>query len=246
MRILGIIPARFASTRFPGKPLADIAGKSMIQRVYEQCRKSKFLDQVIVATDDPRIQEHVLTFNGQVCMTSPGHQSGTDRCAEVAEQHSMYDIYINIQGDEPFIDPNQIDSLCACFKDSKNQIATLVKQINQSQELSNPNSPKVVLGAQQQAIYFSRAAIPFFRGEPIENWLQKHTYYKHIGIYGYRKEVLANITKLAVSGLEKAEGLEQLRWIENGYRIQTALTNTESWAIDTPEDLQNLLKHKVN
>lgn len=240
MNILGIIPARFASTRFPGKPLVDIAGKSMIQRVYEQCEKSELLTNVIVATDDQRIQDHVVRFGGGVAITSSHHQSGTDRCAEIASKHLDYDVYINIQGDEPFIDPEQIDLVCKCFEQPSHQIATLVKKIGSAEELNNPNSPKVVINIRQQAIYFSRAVIPFLKGKKIEEWLDHHTYYKHIGIYGYRKQALFDITKLPISSLEKAESLEQLRWIENGYHIQTAITDKESQAIDTPEDIQKI------
>lgn len=239
--ILGIIPARFASSRFPGKPLVDIAGKSMIQRVYEQCQKSKFLSKVIVATDDKRIADHIIHFGGHVMLTSTQHQSGTDRCAEVANTNPDYDVYINIQGDEPFIDPNQIDLLCGCFEEPNcHQIATLIKKINSVEELMNPNTPKVVVNSSQQAIYFSRAAIPFFRGKNVNDWLDHHTYYKHIGIYGYRQQTLWDITQLPVSGLEKAESLEQLRWIENGYPIHTAVTDQENQAIDTPEDLEKI------
>ena len=240
MNILGIIPARFASTRFPGKPLVDIAGQSMIQRVYEQCEKSELLTHVMVATDDRRIQDHVVGFGGNVAITSSHHQSGTDRCAEIAHAHLDYDVYINIQGDEPFIDPEQIDLVCKCFEKPNHQIATLIKKINSVEELNNPNSPKVVINIHQRAIYFSRATIPFFKGEKVEEWLDQHTYYKHIGIYGYRKQTLFEITKLPISSLEKAESLEQLRWIENGYHIQTAITDKESQAIDTPEDLQKI------
>jgi 3-deoxy-manno-octulosonate cytidylyltransferase (CMP-KDO synthetase) len=241
MNILGIIPARFTSTRFPGKPLVDIAGKTMIQRVYEQCQKAKSLTKVLVATDNDQIHDHVLHFGGHVTMTAPEHQSGTDRCAEIASLHPDYDVYINIQGDEPFIDPEQIDTLCQCFNQTEPQIATLIKKINTTEELINPNSPKVIINTKQEAIYFSRTSIPFLRGEEIEKWLDKHTYYKHIGIYGYRKQTLLAITRLPISSLEYAEGLEQLRWIENGYTIQTTITSKESWAIDTPEDLQKVL-----
>lgn len=241
MKILGIIPARFASSRFPGKPLADIAGKSMIERVYGQCKKSVCLNKVIVATDDPRIFDHVKSFGGEVLMTVGDHASGTDRCDEVAKQFPEFEICVNIQGDEPLIDPLQIDLLSTCFKQEQVGIATLVKKITSSEELHNHNSPKVVLNRNMEAIYFSRAPIPFQRNVDQDSWLNHHTYFKHIGIYAYRSAVLSEITKLPVSDLEKAEALEQLRWIENGYKIQAAITAKESLAIDTPEDLTKLL-----
>ena len=241
MKTLGIIPARYASTRFPGKPLVDIAGKSMIQRVYEQAKKCAELNEVIVATDDDRIFDHVTGFGGKAVMTSPSHQSGTDRCAEVAAKHPEYDVIINIQGDEPYIDPEQISKLIGCFTDTNTQIATLVKKVLTEQELFNPNSPKVILNNNSEAIYFSRSPLPHIRGQEQADWLQHFTYFKHIGIYGYRADVLQQITKLPVSSLEKAESLEQLRWIENSYRIKTAETELETYAIDTPEDLEKLL-----
>ena len=240
MNILGIIPARYASTRFPGKPLVDIAGKSMIQRVYEQSKKCVHLSEVIVATDDERIYKHVHDFGGSAIITSPLHQSGSDRCAEVALQHPQYDVIINIQGDEPFIDPEQISKLVSCFNDAGTQIATLVKKIQTNQELFNVNSPKVVINKLSEAVYFSRSPLPHIRGQEPENWLNHFTYFKHIGIYGYRADVLQQITKLPVSSLEKAESLEQLRWIENGYLIKVAETELETYAVDTPEDLEKL------
>ncbi len=237
MNILGIIPARYASSRFPGKPLVDIAGKSMIQRVYEQASKCLDLTDVIVATDDDRIFDHVINFGGKAIMTADYHQSGTDRCAEVAAIHKDYDVIINIQGDEPYIEPEQISKLAACFEAPDAQIATLIKRIKTEQELHNPNSPKVVLNKLNEAVYFSRSALPHIRGEQPENWLEFFAYFKHIGIYGYRADVLQQITKLEVSSLEKAEALEQLRWIENGYKIKVAETEFETYAVDTPEDL---------
>jgi len=240
MKILGIIPARYASTRFPGKPLVDIAGKSMIQRVYEQAKKCAQLSEVIVATDDDRIFEHVQAFGGKAIMTSSAHQSGTDRCAEVAEKYTEYDVIINIQGDEPYIDPEQIGKLISCFNESATQIATLIKKISTEQELLNTNSPKVIINKNSEAIYFSRSPLPHIRGQEPQNWLQHFTYFKHIGIYGYRADILKQITKLPVSPLEKAESLEQLRWIENGYKIKVAETEIETIAIDTPEDLKKL------
>lgn len=241
-KIVGIIPARFASSRFPGKPLADIAGKSMIERVYTQARKAESLMEVIIATDDPSIEEKVKSFNGNVCLTSPEHPSGTDRCAEVVERLGITcDAVINIQGDEPFIDPRQIDLLSSCFEDSRTDLATLIKKIEDREVLLNPNSPKVIIDRDQFAIYFSRHPIPFVRNAPEELWLERHVFFQHIGIYGYRTHVLREITRLSPSGLEKAESLEQLRWLENGYKIKTAITPFETIAIDTPEDLHRLV-----
>ena len=231
MKILGVIPARYASTRFPGKPLVDIKGKTMIQRVYEQSMLAN-LNKVVVATDDERIAAEVSRFGGEFVMTASAHQSGTDRCAEVVQNLSGYDIVINIQGDEPFIDPKQINLICDCFKDENVQLATLIKEIHNEEELFNPNVPKVVIGDQQQALYFSRHPIPYLR-----NPAHVHQFYKHIGIYGYKTATLLEITKLKPSALELAESLEQLRWIENGYQIQTKLTDIETIAIDSPNDL---------
>ena len=240
MPFLGLIPARYASTRFPGKPLVDIAGKSMIQRVFEQAKKCRQLDEVVVATDDERILNHVLEFGGNAIMTSTEHQSGTDRCAEVSLQYPEFDVIINIQGDEPFIDPEQISKVISCFESPDTQLATLVKKIVSEQELFNPNSPKVIINKNSEAIYFSRLPLPYIRGQEQENWLNHFTFFKHIGIYGYRADILQQVTKLPVSSLEKAESLEQLRWIENGYKIKVAETDLETYAIDTPEDIVNL------
>lgn len=240
MKILGIIPARYASSRFPGKPLVDIGGKTMIRRVYEQAKKCNHLTEVIVATDDNRIYDHVIAFGGVAVMTSSDHQSGTDRCAEVAAAHPQYHVVINIQGDEPYIDPEQITKLATCFNFPEVQIATLVKRIKDEQELHSPNTPKVIVTKQSEAAYFSRSAIPHIRSEEPENWLEFYPYFKHIGIYGYRSDILQQITRLPISSLEKAEALEQLRWIENGYRIKVAETELETYAVDTPEDLLNL------
>ena len=246
-KIIGLIPARFSSTRFPGKPLADINGKTMIQRVYDQARSCKALSDVIVATDDERIQNAVLNFGGKVCMTSTLHPSGTDRCAEVVEKLKLIcDAVINIQGDEPFIDPKQISLLCSCFDDDRTELATLVKKITNDEILFNDNSPKVIIDENQFAIYFSRHAIPYFRGKEQKEWVDYHTYYQHIGIYGYRVDVLRKITQLPPSRLEKAESLEQLRWIEHGYKIKTATTPFETLAIDTPEDLRRVLQSLKN
>lgn len=241
MKILGIIPARYGSTRFPGKPLIDINGKSMIQRVYEQSKSCTSLNDVVIATDDQRIFNHVKSFGGNVEMTSDKHESGTDRCAEVVGKlNENYDVVINIQGDEPYIDPIQITQLCECFNDEKTDIATLIKKIESTEDLFNENKVKVVKSSADFAIYFSRNPIPFVKGEAKEKWLEKQTYYKHIGIYGYRFEVLQKVTKMPLSILEKAEGLEQLRWLENGLRIKVAETQLEAIAIDSPEDLKKI------
>ena len=240
MKILGIIPARYASTRFPGKPLIDIQGKSMIQRVYEQAKKAASLSDIIVATDDDRIFHAVRAFGGNVIMTSDVHQSGTDRCAEVAQKVAGFDAVINIQGDEPLIDPNQINLVAGCFNDISTNIATLVKQISTEDELHNFNTPKVLLNAHKEAIYFSRQAIPYLRNHPQEEWLQHHTFYKHIGIYGYKIATLSILSQLPLSSLEKAEALEQLRWIENGFKIKVAITQTETLAIDSPDDVDKV------
>ncbi len=240
-KFVGIIPARFASTRFPGKPLIDIDGKSMIERVFRQAAKSNLLTQVIVATDHEAIEEKVKSFGGEVCLTDPRHPSGTDRCAEVlAKMNLSCDAVINIQGDEPFIDPRQIDLLCTCFDDPRTDLATLIKQIISNDVLFNPNSPKVVVDREHFAIYFSRHPVPYVRGVSEEMWLTKHTFYQHVGIYGYRPQILKKITALPPSSLEKAESLEQLRWLENGLKIKTAKTTFETISIDTPEDLEKI------
>ena len=216
MKILGIIPARFASTRFPGKPLIDLAGKTMIQRVYEQAKMASSLTEVVVATDDQRIFDVVELFGGKAIFTSDKHQSGTDRCAEVAEKMSGFDAVINIQGDEPLINPIQIDLVASCFDNDQTQLATLVKIIKSEEELLNFNTPKVILNKNLEAIYFSRQVIPYLKNIDTKNYLQHHTFYKHVGIYGYKTETLLKIAKLPIGNLEKAEILEQLRWIENG------------------------------
>lgn len=240
MKILGIIPARYASTRFPGKPLVDIGGKTMIQRVYEQAKLAN-LDHVVVATDDDRIAKEVERFGGEYILTGSHHQSGTDRCAEVAQQLPGFEVVINIQGDEPFIDPAQISLVASCFEKENVQLATLIKEIHNEEELFNPNLPKVVVNTAGEAIYFSRNPIPYIRNAEKENWAKSHQFYKHIGIYGYRTTTLFEITQLSPSSLELAESLEQLRWIENGYQVQTKVTTLETIAIDTPEDLQKIV-----
>jgi 3-deoxy-manno-octulosonate cytidylyltransferase (CMP-KDO synthetase) len=242
-KYIGIIPARYASTRFPGKPLAIIRGKSMIQRVYEQA--SKVLEMVYVATDDERIYKAVKDFGGRIIMTSTTHSSGTDRCAEAItlvekELGEQFDVVLNIQGDEPFIEPQQISLLMECFEQPQTQIATLVKIASLADEVFNPNRPKVVLGSNQQALYFSRSPIPFIRGAEKEDWLRSAKFYLHIGLYAFRKDVLLEITRLPQSALEKAESLEQLRWLENGFHIAVRTTTYDSFGIDTPEDLAGL------
>lgn len=244
MKFIGIIPARYASTRFPGKPLADMNGKLMIQRVYEQV--SKALTDVWVATDDQRIMDAVTSFGGNVVMTSSEHKSGTDRCYEAYLKIAKpFDVIINIQGDEPFIAPEQIEAIKACFIDSTIQLATLVKPFRKEdgfEVLFNPNSPKVVLNKDNEAIYFSRSIVPYIRGEHHSKWLDNHIFYKHIGMYAYRPDVLKEITSLEQSSLEKAESLEQLRWIENGYKIKVGFTDFETIGIDTPEDMDKALE----
>lgn len=243
MKIVGIIPARYASTRFPGKPLTDIGGKSMIQRVYEQAKKAKSLTDVIVATDDTRIEDHVNSFGGNVIMTNKNHQSGTDRCFETIQKYAgKADIVINIQGDEPFIQPEQIDLLASCFSSDLVKLATLVKKVETNEELCNVNIPKVLLNSNSEAIYFCRQTIPYIRNKEKNQWINEHTFYKHIGIYGYNAKILSEITKLPPSTLEQMEGLEQLRWIENGYKIKVEITDIENIAIDVPEDLEKLTK----
>jgi 3-deoxy-manno-octulosonate cytidylyltransferase (CMP-KDO synthetase) len=240
VQILGIIPARYASTRFPAKALADIGGKSMIRRVYEQALKAEKLDKVIVATDDQRIVDHVMEFGGEVVMTSITHQSGTDRCFEaLAKTGQHFDYVINIQGDEPFINPDPINSLAAEL-DGQTQLATLVKVIDQEDLLFNVNVPKAVLNTRNEVMYFSRQTIPYLRNHEKTDWLQHHRFYKHIGIYAYRSDILESLTQLPVSSLEKAEALEQLRWLENGYAIRAVITQDDSHGVDTPEDLDKV------
>ncbi|NLC49436.1 MAG: 3-deoxy-manno-octulosonate cytidylyltransferase [Bacteroidales bacterium] len=243
MKFIAIIPARYASTRFPGKPLANMDGKPMIQRVYEQVKRS--LSDVYVATDDVRILEAVESFGGKAVMTSVDHRSGTDRCNEAYHKiGEQFDVVLNIQGDEPFIFPEQIDLLKACFSDDSVEIATLVKPFEVKggiAALQNPSTPKVVLSKKKEAIYFSRSIIPFLRDVEKDKWGKEHIFYKHIGIYGYRTDVLQEITQLSPGVLEQAESLEQLRWIENGYKIKVGITTHETIGIDTPEDMENAI-----
>ena len=239
--ILAVIPARFASTRFPGKPLAMIGDRTMIQRVYEQVQKAACVDRIVVATDDERIFKHVLSFGGAVMMTQSDHPSGTDRCAEVALQIPEADFVLNIQGDEPFIQPEQIELLASTLLQSTSGIATLAKKITETAVLSNPNIVKAVVSLRQEALYFSRHAVPYIRGAEINDWLARELHYKHIGLYGFRRDTLMELTALAPTPLEMAESLEQLRWVEHGYSIQVGITELETVGIDTPEDLETAL-----
>ena len=246
MKILGIIPARYASTRFPGKPMAVIGGKTMIRRVYDQACKARGLTNVVVATDDQRIFDEVVNHGGKAMMTSANHLNGTERCEEVMQKSDeQYDYAINIQGDEPFIQPEMIDQLAAIL-DGETQLGTLVKKVEDPASLDNPNTIKVTFSRHMKALYFSRSCIPFLRGGDPGDRLRVHDYYKHIGIYAYRADILKEITRLPAGSLETAESLEQLRWLENGYQIVVAETKYESHGVDVPEDLERikkLLKH---
>ena len=232
MKIVGIIPARFESIRFPGKPLADILGKSMIQRVYEQCKKCTMLTDTIVATDDERILNHVQSFGGKAMMTSNTHQSGTDRCNEVVQNLiEHYDVVVNIQGDEPFINPNQIKEIIELFEDKGIQIGTLAKKITDFEIVADENSPKAIFDKNGIALNFCRF---------IANISSECTYYKHIGIYAYRSEILTKICALEQSENEKRERLEQLRWLDNSYKIKVGITTFEALSVDTPEDIEKI------
>ena len=245
MKFFGIIPARYSSTRFPGKPLALLNHKPVIQHVYEQV--SAVLHETYVATDDQRIYDTVLSFGGKAVMTSKNHKSGTDRIQEAVEiLQPTCDVILNIQGDDPFIQKEQITSLCQCFDDSNTQIATLGKPFENQKAVENSNSPKIVLNNQGYAMYFSRSVIPFIRNKKDEQWFVQFPFLKHLGVYAYRKEVLKQITQLPQSSLELAESLEQLRWLQNGYRIKVAITNIDTIGIDTPEDLQRAERFLTN
>ena len=240
MKVLGIIPARYASSRFPGKPLIDLKGKSMIQRVYEGALKSKAMSKVIVATDDQRIVDEVLRFGGNVCLTNENHQSGTDRCAEVARMNPGFDVVINIQGDEPLVDPNQLDQLLSAFEEMDVQLATLGIPTNDEHDLSNPNRIKIILDKDRNAMYFSRSCVPnthHFKGEHLSNY----PFIRHIGLYAYRSKTLLEISQLPLTELEKMESLEQLRWLYYGYQIKVVETNIETPNIDVPEDVEKVL-----
>jgi 3-deoxy-manno-octulosonate cytidylyltransferase (CMP-KDO synthetase) len=242
IKVLGIIPARYASTRFPGKPLADIAGKTMIQRVYGQAKKSSKLKHVIVATDDERIAEHAKKIGAEVVMTKADHPSGTDRCQEAYTSLGIkYEYVLNIQGDEPFLQPEQIDSMVeAC--DGQCEILTQMKKFNDLRMLEDHGEAKIVLNRNAEALYFSRSIIPFIKGAARNEQLKHHAFYRHVGMYAYRTDILAAITALKPSVLEKAESLEQLRWLENGYRIKCIETEFESYGIDVPGDIPKVLK----
>ncbi len=244
LRVLGVIPARYASTRFPGKPLTMIGQRSMIQCVYEQAKKCDAFLKVLVATDDQRIYDHVLGFGGEAMMTSTEHKSGTERIGEVVSTlrtlNLTYDVVVNIQGDEPLLDPAQIESLLHCFSVSGIEISTLIKEIKDYEDIINPNVVKVVTTQDGLALYFSRSPIPYVRDYKDKDWLLRARFFKHLGLYAYRSDILEKIVKLNLSVLEKAESLEQLRWLENGFRINVVHTDIETIAIDTPEDLLKL------
>jgi len=262
--ILGIIPARYASTRFPGKPLTDIQGKSMIRRVVEAAQQATKLDRVVVATDDARIAEHVRAFGGEVVMTRPDHPSGTDRCWEAVQKmengewrmenetaaesfsilhspFSMNDYVLNIQGDEPFLDPAQIDELAGIL-DGEVELATQMIRVDSAALLHDPGEAKIVLNDRREAIYFSRQALPFLRNVPPDQWHLHHDYYRHVGLYAYRVDVLERLCQLPPSPLERAESLEQLRWLQAGYRIRLVETTHDSYSIDSPDDVENVLR----
>jgi 3-deoxy-manno-octulosonate cytidylyltransferase (CMP-KDO synthetase) len=241
MRVLGIIPSRYGSSRFPGKPLVDLMGKSMIQRVYEQAKKCTAFDTIVVATDDDRIFDHVKSFGGEVVITSTEHESGTVRCGEVLTSFSDYDIVVNIQGDEPLIRPEQLQLLIDLFSDESVEIGTLVKEIKQEADVRNPNRIKVVLDEKGNGIYFSRSPIPHVANTPHSAWLEKNTFFKHIGIYAWRKNTLTALLNLPACPLEKIESLEQLRWLYYGFKIRTVETTIETPNIDAPEDVEAVL-----
>jgi 3-deoxy-manno-octulosonate cytidylyltransferase (CMP-KDO synthetase) len=245
--IAGIIPARYASTRFPGKSLIDIRGKTMIQRVYEEAAKSASLHKLVVATDDNRILEHVRSFGGDTVMTGADHPSGTDRCWDALQQMGEgYQYVINIQGDEPFINPAQIDELAAILQDGTVELATQMIPVGSYEELFDDGEVKIVLNNKAEALYFSRMVIPFIKGVDERDWHRHHHYYRHVGMYAYRRDVLEKITKLPVSSLERAESLEQLRWLEHGFKIKCVITRFESHCIDVPEDVEKILKRTGN
>lgn len=237
MKFIGIIPARYASTRFPGKPLALLGGKPVIQHVYEKV--AAVLEAAYVATDDERIYDVVKSFGGQVVMTRTDHKSGTDRIEEAIEKiGGEWDVVVNVQGDEPFVAKSQLDTICHCFDDPTTQIATLGKPFESMEAVQNPNSPKIVVDNMGFAMYFSRSVIPYVRGKEKSSWLTHYPFLKHLGIYAYRKDVLRQITQLPQSSLEIAESLEQLRWLQNGFKIKVGTTDVETVGIDTPQDLE--------
>lgn len=237
MKFIGIIPARYASTRFPGKPLALLGGKPVIQHVYEKV--AAVLETAYVATDDERIYDVVKSFGGQVVMTRTDHKSGTDRIEEAIEKiGGEWDVVVNVQGDEPFVAKSQLDTICHCFDDPTTQIATLGKPFESMEAVQNPNSPKIIVDNMGFAMYFSRSVIPYVRGKEKSSWLTHYPFLKHLGIYAYRKDVLRQVTQLPQSSLEIAESLEQLRWLQNGFKIKVGTTDVETVGIDTPQDLE--------
>lgn len=237
MKFIGIIPARYASARFPGKPLALLGGKPVIQHVYEKV--AAVLEAAYVATDDERIYDVVKSFGGQVVMTRTDHKSGTDRIEEAIEKiGGEWDVVVNVQGDEPFVAKSQLDTICHCFDDPTTQIATLGKPFESMEAVQNPNSPKIVVDNMGFAMYFSRSVIPYVRGKEKSSWLTHYPFLKHLGIYAYRKDVLRQVTQLPQSSLEIAESLEQLRWLQNGFKIKVGTTDVETVGIDTPQDLE--------
>ena len=237
MKFIGIIPARYASTRFPGKPLALLGGKPVIQHVYEKV--AAVIEAAYVATDDERIYDAVNSFGGHVVMTRADHKSGTDRIEEAIEKiGGEWDVVVNVQGDEPFVAKSQLDTICHCFDDPTTQIATLGKYFESMEAVENPNSPKIIVDNRGFAMYFSRSVIPYVRGKEQETWLAHYPFLKHLGIYAYRKEVLRQVTRLPQSSLEIAESLEQLRWLQNGFKIKVGTTDVETVGIDTPQDLK--------
>jgi 3-deoxy-manno-octulosonate cytidylyltransferase (CMP-KDO synthetase) len=248
MKFIGIIPARYASSRFPGKALFVIEGKTMIQRVYEQAKKSTILDDVYVATDDISIENHVKKFGGKAIMTTSNIACGTDRCHDAflvineGKAFNPDDVIINIQGDEPLINPEQINLVASCFKSDEVKIATLVKKLDNIDDLLSPNVMKVVCDHQNRAMYFSRSPIPYFRGLDKQQWVKKHTYFQHIGIYAYRASVLKELRNMPQSELEKAESLEQLRWLQNGYSIYVEQTSYPSHSVDVLGDVDKIVK----
>ena len=250
MKVLAVIPARYASTRFPGKPLALLGGKPVIAWVWECVASLTTLNKAVIATDDGRIAKAVTAFGGKAMLTNSSHHSGTDRCGEVLERlraaGEEYDVVVNVQGDEPFVKPRQLESLIACFDNSDTQIATLMTTIHESEELLSPNNVKVVCDQEDRALYFSRQPIPYLRGVAPEEWLQNHTYYKHVGIYAFKASVLKELVALPQSALELSENLEQLRWLENGYSIKVCRTKVGNMGIDTPEDLEIAEQYLAN
>ena len=242
MKALGIIPARYESSRFPGKPLIDLKGKTMIQRVYERASECTALSKVIVATDDQRIFDEVKSFGGEVMMTSTSHRNGTERCGEVVDTYSEYEVVINIQGDEPLIHPKQLERIISVFDENEVKIATIARKIENIEAIRNPNRVKVALDKNQNALYFSRSPIPHVAQKPHDEWMATTTFHKHIGLYAWRSETLMELLTLSPTELEMAESLEQLRWLENGYKIRCIISDLDTPNIDVPEDVEKVLE----